>query len=291
MVKILDGKQVAQALTQQVREDVAALAERNIYPRLGIVRVGERPDDISYERGALKRCEMAGIEAIQYLLPADATQRTVIDLINRINQEETLHGCLIFRPMTTQISDAAVRAAVSSAKDIDGITDGSLASVFTGASSGFAPCTAAACIAILDYYGIELTGKNVVVVGRSLVIGRPVAMLMMHKNATVTICHTKTANLPDICRSADILIAAAGKAETITADYCRPGQVVIDVGIHVKADGRLCGDVDFAAVSSIVEAITPVPGGVGAVTTSVLVKHTVSAARRQLLNDDLPLKV
>lgn len=280
MAKILDGKPVAQTITRQVRQAAETLAEKGVLPRLAVVRMGERPDDISYECGALKRCEMSGIGTARHLLSANATQADVTELIEQINQDKSLHGCLLFRPLPAQIGDAAARAALSPVKDVDGITDGSLAGVFTGVQTGFAPCTAAACVMLLDHYGIGLTGKNVVVVGRSLVIGRPVAMLLMHQNATVTICHTKTTNLPAVCRRADILIAAAGKAGTITSAHCRPGQIVIDVGIHVGADGKLCGDVDFAAVEPIVAAITPVPGGVGAVTTSILAKHTVEAAQR-----------
>lgn len=266
-------------VTQQA--DTAELSGKGVTPTLGIVRVGERDDDIAYERGATKRCESVGVAVKQFVLPADATQKELLDLIGVINNDTSVHGVLLFRPLPKHMDEDAICNALSPEKDIDGITDGSMAGVFTDRRKGFAPCTAQACIAILDHFGVDLKGKKVTVIGRSLVIGKPVAMMLMKKNATVTICHTKTADMPAICRDAEILIVAAGRAKVVDKSYFSPGQIVIDVGINVDEAGNLCGDVDFAQAEPIVEAITPVPGGVGTVTTSILVSHVIEAARRR----------
>jgi methylenetetrahydrofolate dehydrogenase (NADP+)/methenyltetrahydrofolate cyclohydrolase len=278
MTQLLKGKEVAAALVETMKKDVEALKIRGITPSLGIVRMGERADDISYEKGAKKRCDSAGVGVTQYALPADAAQRELLDIIHRINGDRNVHGILILRPLPKHIDDGAIRAALLPEKDIDGITDGSLAGVFANIRLGFPPCTAEACMAILAHYGIDPAGRRVTVVGRSLVIGRPVAMMLMHKNATVTICHTKTKDLPAVTREAEIVIAAAGVPEALNGEYFREGQVVIDVGIHVKEDGNLCGDVKFSEAEPLVKAITPVPGGVGTVTTCVTIQHVIEAA-------------
>ena len=244
--------------------------------------MGERPEDLSYERGALKRCEKVGIAVRQYLLTAASSQTDLMEVIEEINRDDSIHGCLLFRPLPKHMDEAAICAALSPAKDVDGITAGSLAAVFSGSGAGYPPCTAQACLEILDHYGYELKGKRVVVVGRSLVIGKPVSMLLLGRHATVTICHTRTADLPAECRLADVLVAAAGKAGAVSAQCLAPGQVVLDVGINVDEDGNLVGDVDFAAAENTVEAITPVPGGVGAVTTSVLARHVIEAAEKAI---------
>ena len=242
--------------------------------------MGERPEDLSYERGAVKRCEKVGIAVKRFVLSEDASQEELTALLRQINGAPDIHGCLLFRPLPRHMDEGAVCAALSPAKDVDGITPGSLASVFSGDQLGYPPCTAQACMELLDYYGYDLTGRRAVVVGRSLVIGRPAAMLLLGRNATVTLCHTRTADLAAECRQAEVLIAAAGKAKVIGADHLAPGQVVIDVGINVDEDGSLTGDVDFAAAQDVVRAITPVPGGVGAVTTTVLARHVLEAAAR-----------
>jgi methylenetetrahydrofolate dehydrogenase (NADP+)/methenyltetrahydrofolate cyclohydrolase len=279
MAQILKGKEVADAMMESMKRDVEALKAAGIAPALGIIRVGEREDDISYERGAKKRCEAAGVAVKNFVLPADASEKALLDVIDDANNDEAVHGILLFRPLPKHINDNAVRSALLPAKDIDGITDGSLAGVFTGTPKGYPPCTAEACMEILSHYGIDPSGKRVTVIGRSLVIGRPVAMLLMHKNATVTICHTKTADLSGVVREGDIVIVAAGKPESIGKEYFREGQVVIDVGIHVKAEGGLCGDVRFSEAEPVVRAITPVPGGVGTVTTCVSIRHVIQAAK------------
>jgi methylenetetrahydrofolate dehydrogenase (NADP+)/methenyltetrahydrofolate cyclohydrolase len=282
MAKLLDGKQVAAALNEKLQAQVAQLKASGISPTLAIVRVGERGDDIAYEKGAVKRCETVGVETRLFAIPQDATQEDLLDVIEQINSDKSIHGCLLFRPLPKRMDDNAVRNALSPEKDVDGITDSSLAGVFAGVDTGFPPCTPKACMEILDYYGIDLTGKKAVVIGRSLVVGKPAAMMLIQKNATVTICHTKTADMPAICREAEILIVAAGRAGIVGKEFFSPDQIVIDVGINVNEDGKLCGDVNFAEAEPIVAAITPVPGGVGTVTTSVLVKHVVEAAKKSL---------
>ena len=278
MAEILKGAPVAKAISQQVALRAAALTERGITPTLAIVRIGERPDDISYEKGAVKRCDSCGVAVRHVILPADVSQDELISAIEGLNDDPAVHGILMFRPLPRYIDEAAVCDSIAPEKDMDGVTEGSMAGIFSGSGKGYPPCTAQACIEILDHYGVDLHGKSVTIVGRSNVIGKPAAMLLLGRNATVTVCHTKTADIGAECRRADIIVAAAGKAGVISADHVSPGQIVLDVGINVTPEGKLTGDVDFDAVEPIVSAITPVPGGVGSVTTAVLVKHVVSAA-------------
>lgn len=280
MAEILKGAPVAAALTEQLAARAEALRSRGTVPTLAIVRVGERPGDVAYERGAMKRCEKVGIAVRQYLLPADAKQDELLRIIDEINRDEGIHGCLMFRPLPKHIDEAAACEALDVRKDVDCMTESSLAGVFTGSGKGFAPCTAQSVMELLKYYGIDPAGKKAVVVGRSLVIGKPVAMLLLAANATVTMCHTKTVDMPALCREADIVVAATGHAGMVTAEYTKPGQVIIDVGINEAADGNLVGDVDFSAVEPLVGAITPVPGGVGSVTTAVLCSHVIETAER-----------
>ena len=274
------GAPVAQALTERLAARADQLKVQGIVPTLAIVRVGERPEDLSYERGALKRCEKVGIRVRQFTLPKESSHGDLLAVIRQINADREIHGCLLFRPLPPQMDEEAICAALDPAKDVDGITAGSLASVFAGSGAGYPPCTAQACMEILNYYGCDLTGKRAVVVGRSLVVGKPLAMLLLGKNATVTLCHTRTADLAAECRRAEVLIAAAGRASMIGRDHLSPGQLVLDVGINVDEEGNLVGDVDFAAADAIVGAVTPVPGGVGAVTTSVLAAHVLQAAEQ-----------
>ena len=271
---------MAAALTEALAARCQALRQAGVTPTLALVRVGQRPDDISYETGAMKRCDKVGISVRQFLLPENCSREELLETIQEINAAPDIHGCLLFRPLPRHMDEGAVCAALSPAKDVDGITPGSLASVFSGDQLGYPPCTAQACMELLDYYGYDLTGRRAVVVGRSLVIGRPAAMLLLGRNATVTLCHTRTADLAAECRRADVLIAAAGRAGVVGPDCLAPGQVVIDVGINADGEGNLVGDVDFPAAQSLAAAITPVPGGVGSVTTSVLVSHVVRAAQR-----------
>lgn len=280
MAELLLGKSVTASINEKIMADVAVLKEKGVSPKLGIIRVGENESDISYERGAVKRCETLGVEYEKFLLPADVTTEDVLSVIEQVNNDDKIHGVLMFRPLPKGLDAEKIENALKPEKDVDCMTEASIGSVFTGKAKGYPPCTPQACMEILKYYGYDLTGKNVVVIGRSLVVGKPVAMMCMKENATITICHTRTKNMPEIAKKADILIVAAGHAKTVTADYVSEGQVVIDVGINVDADGKLCGDVDFDSVEPIVSAITPVPGGVGGVTTSVLLSHVVDAAKK-----------
>lgn len=282
MAELLKGAAVVAAMNERLTAEVAALKEKGVTPTLAILRVGAREDDISYEKGAMKRCETVGVAVKNVVLPADVTQEELMRNIEELNNDKGVHGVLIFRPLPKHLDEEAVRQALKPEKDIDGITDGSLAGVFTGSGAGFPPCTAQACMEILDHYKIDCKGKRAVVVGRSLVVGKPAAMMLLAKNATVTVCHTKTVDMPSVTREAEVLIVAAGKAGAITKEYLAPGQIVIDVGINVNEEGKLCGDVKFEDAEPIVGAITPVPGGVGTVTTSVLVSHVVEAAKKSL---------
>ncbi len=291
MAKLLLGKEVTDALNAKLIDRANVLKEKGVAPTLGIIRIGEDPSDLSYEKGATKRAELIGIEVKKYLLPADASKEEVLKTIDEVNADPAIHGVLMFRPLPKHLKADTdeICNRLDPKKDVDCMTDLSNAGVFEGRSDlGFAPCTPAACMEILDYYGIDCKGKNAVVIGRSLVVGKPAAMMLMGKNATVTVCHTKTVNTAEICKNADILISAAGVLNSLTKDFVRPGQVVIDVSINWDANkpnargtlGAIAGDAVFAEVEPIVEAITPVPGGVGSVTTSVLMKHVIEAAER-----------
>ena len=280
MSVILKGAPVVAAMNEANAARCAALREKGVVPTLAVVRVGAREDDLSYEKGVMARCAKVGVEVKQFLLPADAAQEELLGVIACINADPSIHGCLLFRPLPRQFDDRAVRAVLAPEKDIDGITDGSLAGVFTNTALGYPPCTAQACLEILKFYGIPLSGRRAVVVGRSLVVGKPAAMMLDRENATVTLCNSRTRDLPEVCREADIVVVAMGKAGAVGAEHLREGQVVVDVGIHVNEEGKLCGDVRFGEAEPLVEAITPVPGGVGTVTTSVLVSHVVEAAEK-----------
>ena len=282
MATILKGAPVVAAMNEANAARCAALKARGVTPTLAVVRVGARPDDLSYEKGVLTRCGKVGVEVKQFLLPENAAQEQLLDVIAQVNADPAIHGCLLFRPLPKQFDDRTIRAALAPEKDIDGITDGSLAGVFTNSAIGYPPCTAQACLEILKYYQVPLSGKRAVVVGRSLVVGKPAAMMLDRENATVTLCNSRTQNLPALCQEADVVVVAMGKQGAIGGEHLRAGQVVVDVGIHVNEEGRLCGDVRFDEAEPLVEAITPVPGGVGTVTTSVLVGHVVEAAEKAL---------
>ena len=289
MAKQLLGKEVTAAMNEKLQAKVAELKEKGVTPKLGIIRCGENPSDLSYEKGAMSRAALIGVEVERFLLPEDVTKEALIAQIEALNADASIHGVLLFRPLPKQLKSAESEICnhLRPEKDIDCMTDLSNAGVFMGKQLGFAPCTPQACMEILDHYGIDCKGKTAVVIGRSLVVGRPAAMMLMQRNATVTICHTKTVDTAAIARQADILVTSAGVLNSLTADYVRPGQIVIDVSINwdpTKKDGKggIAGDADFATVEPIVEAITPVPGGVGAVTTSVLIGHVVEAAARTL---------
>jgi len=283
MAEILKCAPVVNALSEKTKADIKYLESKGISPTLAIVRVGEKPDDISYERNATKRCESVGVGVKSVILPVDASQDELIRSINNLNIDTSVHGVLLFRPLPKHLDERVVCEALCPSKDIDSITMHSLANVFTGSDDGLKPCTAGAVLEILDFYNIDCTGKNIVVVGRSLVVGKPVAIMLLSRNATVTVCHTRTVDLSSITKAAEIIIVATGQPEGLTREYFSPGQVVIDVGINWNdAKGKLCGDVMFDEAEPVVSAITPVPGGVGTVTTSVLVSNVVKAAKMQL---------
>lgn len=282
MAHILKGAPVAAAISEDLVKRAEDLKSSGILPALAILRMGDRPADVSYETGAMKRCEKIGILVKRFLLSASCGREALLNTIREINADSSIHGCLMFRPLPNKADEAAASALLSPEKDVDCMTSGSLAGVFTGKGAGYPPCTAQACVELLDYYGIKLQGKRVVVIGRSLVIGKPVSMLLQARNATVTMCHTKTVDLPGVCRNAEILIAAVGKAGVVDERFVSPGQIVIDVGINADENGKLCGDVKFDAVEPIVSGITPVPAGVGAVTAAVLAKHVIEAAEEEL---------
>ena len=282
MAKQLLGKEVNADLNGQIIDRVNALKEKGVVPTLGIIRVGEKDADLSYERGATKRCEKLGVEYKKFVFPENVSQEELMGAIDQVNKDSSIHGVLIFRPLPKTLDEKAVIAALDPEKDIDGITDGSMVGVYTGQKKGFPPCTAQAVMEILRHYQVDLKGKKAVVIGRSLVIGKPVAMMLLKQNATVTICHTKTKDMAAEAREADVLVVAAGHRDVVDDTFVRPGQIVIDVGINVNDEGKLCGDVSYDKVEPIVDAITPVPGGVGSVTTSVLVSHVVEAAERSL---------
>ena len=292
MAKQLLGKEVTAAMNERLQARVAALKEKGVTPKLAIVRCGANPSDLSYEKGAESRAALIGVEVEKFLLPEDVTKEALLAQIDAINADDSIHGCLMFRPLPKHLKadQDKICNRLAAGKDVDCMTDLSNAGVFTGKKLGFAPCTPQACMEILDYYGIDCKGKTAVVIGRSLVVGKPAAMMLMAKNATVTVCHTKTVDTAAIARQADILVSAAGVLGSLTRDYVRPGQVVIDVSINWDENkpnakggkGGIAGDAVYDEVEPIVEAITPVPGGVGSVTTSVLIGHVVEAAERKL---------
>ena len=289
MAKQLLGKEVNEAMVAALQTRTAALKEKGITPTLGIIRLGENPSDLSYEKGATKRAEEVGVAVKNYILPETATKEEVLKVIDEVNADASVHGVLMFRPLPKHLKNDQdeICNRLAPCKDVDSMTHMSNAGVFEGQDLGYAPCTPAACMEILDHYGIDCKGKNAVVIGRSLVVGKPAAMMLMAKNATVTICHTKTVNTAEICKNADIIVTAAGVLGSLTKDFVREGQIVIDVSMNwnpekitSKGKGGMSGDCVFDEVEPIVGAITPVPGGVGAVTTSVLMKHVVEAAEK-----------
>ena len=289
MAKQLLGKEVNEALVAALQTRTAALKEKGITPTLGIIRLGENPSDLSYEKGATQRAEEVGVAVKNYILPETATKEEVLKVIDEVNADASVHGVLMFRPLPKHLKNDQdeICNRLAPCKDVDSMTHMSNAGVFEGQDLGYAPCTPAACMEILDHYGIDCKGKNAVVIGRSLVVGKPAAMMLMAKNATVTICHTKTVNTAEICKKADIIVTAAGVLGSLTRDFVSENQIVIDVSMNwnpekitSKGKGGMSGDCVFDEVEPIVGAITPVPGGVGAVTTTVLMKHVVEAAEK-----------
>lgn len=279
MGELIKGKPVADEITLQVKDGVEELKSKNIFPKLMIVRVGEREDDLSYERAAIKRMQKCGIECEVKALNGDISQDEFIEKLKSVNNDKTVHGILLFRPLPKQIDENVVKHIISPEKDIDCFNPANVAKIVEGDKTGFAPCTPTAAMEILKFNNIELKGKKAVVVGRSLVVGKPMALLLLGENATVTVCHSKTENLNKVAAEADILVAAIGRAKMIDESYVKEGAVVIDVGINVDESGKLCGDVNTEKCKEKASFITPVPAGVGSVTTAVLAKHVLKACK------------
>lgn len=278
MSQLLKGAPVVDMLAERTRNIVAGLAAA---PTLAILRVGEKDSDLSYERGATKRCSALGIEVRNVVLPEDVSQADLAAAVTALNEDDSVSGVLMFRPLPRHINEAEICEMLDPRKDVDGITLSSMAGVFCNKPVGFTPCTAQAVMEMIDCYNIPLSGRNVCVLGRSEVVGRPAAMLLMHRGATVTICHSKTVNAPEICSKADIAVVAIGRTDSLGPEYFSENETVIDVGIGWSdSKQKLCGDVKFNEVDGKVAAITPVPGGLGAVTSAVLALHVAQAAQR-----------
>lgn len=272
----LRGKKVSDGIKEYVSKELETLS---FVPKLAIVRVGENPDDMSYERGATKKLKSFGLDVASYVFPQDISDEDFKKAFKDINEDDEVTGILLLRPLPRTINEKDIENMIDPKKDLDGISPINIAKVFAGDTTGFSPCTAEAVIEVLKAYDIELTGKRVTVVGRSMVVGKPVSMLLLKENATVTMTHTKTVDLRKRCSDAEIVIAAAGRAKMLNSDYCGQDAVMIDVGINVDENGKLCGDVDYATLDGKASAATPVPGGVGTVTTAVLAKHLIQAAK------------
>lgn len=267
-------------VSAKIKEEVGAMLEKinGPAPKLAIVRVGENPDDMSYERGAVKKMDAFGLRSQCYTFPADITDEDFKKEFTAINADTDVSGILLLRPLPKQICEKDIEAMIDPKKDLDGISPVNIAKVFSGDPTGFAPCTPEAVIEVLKAYNSPMEGKRAVIVGRSMVVGRPLSMLLLKENATVTICHTRTKDLPGTCQQAEILVAAAGKAKMLDDSYVGENTTVIDVGINVDENGKLCGDAAADTLEEKSGKLTPVPGGVGAVTTAVLAKHLVQAA-------------
>lgn len=278
-MRILKGADVVSAINKELQDKLSSFGSR--LPHLAIVRVGERPDDLSYERGAKKRMETAGLRCSSHVFPETITDSEFKAAFQSINMDEDIDGILLLRPLPKHLDEKSIEQMIDPKKDIDGISPVNMAKIFSGDSTGFAPCTAQAVLEMLKFAKVPLKGKRTVIVGRSLVVGKPLAMLLMKEDATVTVCHTKTVDMQNICKQSEILIACAGCAKMLDASYVGNDSIVIDVGINMDENNKLCGDVDFDSISAVASLATPVPGGVGTVTTSVLAKHVVEAAGKR----------
>lgn len=282
MGEIIKGKPVGDALSEVLKGECEALVKDGIQPKLAILRVGAKPNDLSYEKGALKKCDTIGIKAEVTELPEGTTQEQYIEALEKLNKDSSVHGILTFRPLPKGIDEEVIKNVIAPEKDVDCFSPMNTAKLMEGDKTGFPPCTPTAEVEILKHYNVPLKGAKVVVLGRSMVVGKPVSMLLLGENATVTICHSKTQDLQKVCADADVLVAGVGRARMVTADYVKEGAVVIDVGINAKPEGGgICGDVDTDDVVGKASMVTPVPAGVGSVTTSILAKHVIKACKQQ----------
>ncbi|KEJ02285.1 bifunctional 5,10-methylenetetrahydrofolate dehydrogenase/5,10-methenyltetrahydrofolate cyclohydrolase [Clostridium botulinum] len=280
MTKILYGNEVALKIKEDLNLRIDKLKEKNIIPKLAILRMGNKQDDIAYERSIIKSCEKLNIETKVEELSEDILEENFLKLMESLNKEKEIHGILVFRPYPKHLNENIINSSIALNKDVDCMHPLNLERIFEGDLDGFMPCTPEAVIEILRYYDIDLKGKNIVIINRSMVVGKPLSMMALSHNATVTICHSKTIDLPSITKKADIVVTAIGKAKLVKEEYFNEDSIVIDVSINVDENGKLCGDVDFENVKEKVVAITPVPKGVGSVTTTLLLKHIVDAAER-----------
>lgn len=282
MGEIIKGKPVGDALSEVLKGECEALVKDGIQPKLAILRVGAKPNDLSYEKGALKKCDTIGIKAEVTELPEGTTQEEYIEALEKLNKDSSVNGILTFRPLPKGIDEEVIKNVIAPEKDVDCFSPMNTAKLMEGDKTGFPPCTPTAVVEILKHYNVPLKGAKVVVLGRSMVVGKPVSMLLLGENATVTICHSKTQDLQKVCADADVLVAGVGRARMVTADYVKEGAVVIDVGINAKPEGGgICGDVDTDDVVGKASMVTPVPAGVGSVTTSILAKHVIKACKQQ----------
>lgn len=279
MYKLIDGKQISAEVKEKVKNEVAELGKKGITTTLAVIIVGEDPASKIYVSNKKKACEALGIKSLEYALPAETTREELLELIHTLNAEKTVNGILCQLPLPRHLDETEIVNAISPEKDVDAFHPQNVGHIMIG-DYDFVPCTPAGIMEMLDHEGISAEGKQCVVIGRSNIVGKPMSMLLLHRNGTVTTCHSRTKNLAEICRTADILVAAVGKANFVTADMVKPGAVVIDVGMN-RAEGKLCGDVDFEAVKEVASAITPVPGGVGPMTIAMLMKNTLTAAKKQ----------
>lgn len=275
---LMKGAEVNAAMKEKMINRVDALKKKGVQPVINIVRIGNRSDDLAYERGARKRMESVGVEMKITELPEDISQADFVKAFRKVNEDKTVHGIMLFRPLPKHLDESEIASIINPIKDVDCMSPVNIAKVFMGDEGVFAPCTAKAVMEMLAHYEVDLSGKNVAIVGRSMVVGKPLAMLMLKKNATVTVCHTRTVDLAEKCRRADVIVAAAGRAGMITGDMISRGTIVVDVGININEEGKLCGDVEFESVEPQASYISPVPGGVGGVTSSVLASHVIKAA-------------
>ena len=283
MTKIINGKEISAYLKNKIKDEVAALKQNNINVGLAVIMVGNNPASKVYVANKEKACEQLGIISYKYELPEDTTNEQLLELIQKLNSDNNVNGILCQLPLPNHLDEKLIINSINPEKDVDAFHPQNVGKIMIG-DYDYLPCTPAGVIEMLNYENIDITSKNCVVIGRSNIVGKPMAMLLLHNNGTVTICHSKTKNLKEICRSADILVAAIGKPRFVTADMVKPGAVVIDVGINRCEDGKLCGDVDFENVQNVASAITPVPGGVGPMTIALLMKNTVTAAKKMNLN-------
>jgi methylenetetrahydrofolate dehydrogenase (NADP+)/methenyltetrahydrofolate cyclohydrolase len=279
MDKLLSGKEVSLNLINKLKKRILRLKCEGVVPAAAFIRIGSNRDDIAYQNNIIRTCNNVGVSTVLHEIEEDTTTEALIELISKLNADNRIHGIMIFRPFPDNIDEELINKSISPDKDVEGMNPINLAKVFAGNYEGFAPCTAAAVMEILKYYNISLTGKHAVILGRSMVVGKPLSMMLLKEDETVTLCHSKTEHIDEMARTADVLVAAMGRPNAVGADYIKPGAIVIDVGINVDSNGKIHGDVNFDEAVNTASMITPVPGGVGSVTTAMMIRNIVKAAR------------